>query len=412
MDIINLQILKTEFQNILDGINEDIRKGENSLKDFLKEFPLNDLHNMTIDKYVIGKEKSFCYWIEQELDKLGRIKGGSPADKKFGVYYGKTKNDTTKKYRFITKWGSSYEQAFKKIKNEVIQLLEAGKHQDYEKIENSKISPLFKGKLLSIYFPDKYLNIFSIDHIDHYIESLGINYRYKNSTIESKKKVLLNYKTEDEYFRNLTNYQFTAFLYSKLNPPSLKSKNKSVNKTEIIFHPINKVKPVVIDLKIEQFSEATENKNSNYNSSFTLEYEKRIKRIGNRGELIVLNWEIEYLRINGKENLAKKVKDISKENLGYDILSFDLSGNEKHIEVKSTTSVPPEIKFFLTKNEYNMAKENLNYFIYIVFEINTREPKIFKFNPFTMDSSYYHMEPLLYHIKVNSKKQRTTASIR
>lgn len=408
MDLIELEILKSEFQNLLERINVDIHEATDLRKIFLNEFSLKKIGNMTIDEYVIGKgnKESFCYWLEQKLDKLGRIKGGSTAPKKFGVYFGRTKSDPLEQYRCIGKWGTNYEEAFNNVKNEIINLLVSGENENYENIESNKISPLFKGKLLSIYFPEKYLNIFSVNHLDHFIESLGINYNYKNSAIESKKKVLLQYKNEDEYFKELSNYQYTAFLYNKLTPPrgveAIENKVKNVPK--IIFHPTRKIKPTVIDLQIEQFTENSDVTNAKYNDSKSIDYENRIKRIGNRGELIVFNWEKENLIKNGKKDLADKVKNISKENLGYDILSFDLSGKEKHIEVKSTISKPPKINFYLTRNEFNIAKSDSSYSIFIVFEVNGREPKIFQFNPFKMDSSYYHMEPLLYHVKVNSMK--------
>ena len=54
-------------------------------EDFLKEFPLESLKDMTLEKYTnLNKDDSFCYWIESKTYKLGSIWGGSSY--KFGIY--------------------------------------------------------------------------------------------------------------------------------------------------------------------------------------------------------------------------------------------------------------------------------------------------------------------------------------
>ena len=76
---------------------------------------------------------------------------------------------------------------------------------------------------------------------------------------------------------------------------------------------------------------------------------KRNKRIGEEGELFVLRHEIEYL---GKD-LGSKVRHVAKDDgdgAGYDILSYDKSGQIRFLEVK-TTLTGLETSFFLTENE-------------------------------------------------------------
>ena len=64
-------------------------------EDFLKEFPLESLKDMTLEKYTnLNREDSFCYWIESKTYKLGSIWGGSSY--KFGIYqYAKKPNNPT-----------------------------------------------------------------------------------------------------------------------------------------------------------------------------------------------------------------------------------------------------------------------------------------------------------------------------
>ena len=399
-----LDLLKKEFFDSIGNVRENIKEGLKYRSEFVTLFPWRKIKDMDISQYVIGKENSFCYWLEQKLDKLGRIRGGSPADKKFGIYFGKTKHDTTVKYRHLKKkWGNNQSEVFENIKKEIIHLVQAGNNNNINTIELNKISPHFRGKILSTYFPQKYLNIYSKDHIDHFIETLGICYDFKESNLTEKKKALLQYKNNDSFFSTLSNYEFTSFLYNKLTPPS-KSKKSILSKFNIPFADISSIKVQVIELEIGKSIEQDYNVKTNKNTNFS-NNGNEIKRIGNRGELIVFNFEKQFLIENARKDLASKVKDVSKKNIGFDILSFNLDGSEKFIEVKSTVSKPPKINFFLTKNEYRKAKENESYIIYIVFEVNTKTPRIFEFNPFQKGCEYYNLEPLLYHVKVNSRRK-------
>lgn len=107
------------------------------------------------------------------------------------------------------------------------------------------------------------------------------------------------------------------------------------------------------------------------------------KQIGDLGEIWVLKREIEYLKKEGKPELASKVRHVAKEQgdgLGYDILSFDLNGLEKYIEVK-TTKGKKNSTFFVTRNELEKSKlEGEKYFLYRVYEYyeNTGEANLLK----------------------------------
>lgn len=109
------------------------------------------------------------------------------------------------------------------------------------------------------------------------------------------------------------------------------------------------------------------------------EVNKSKSLIGKKGEEIVFLLEKEYLIEIGRGELADKIRHISKEEgdgLGYDILSFFKNGEEKYIEVKSTT-IENSNSFMITKNELDFLKENRkNAFIYKVYVSDTEEPKL------------------------------------
>lgn len=96
---------------------------------------------------------------------------------------------------------------------------------------------------------------------------------------------------------------------------------------------------------------------------------KEQKDLGDNGEELVKQFEIDYLKSKGLNDLAAKV-EIMKDGVGYDILSFNIDGCEKYIEVKTTTG--NELKpFFLSDNELAFMKQNKgNYSIYRVFKYN------------------------------------------
>ena len=100
------------------------------------------------------------------------------------------------------------------------------------------------------------------------------------------------------------------------------------------------------------------------------EKNSRNRELGLLGEELVMKIESETLISNGKPELAKKIRHISKklgDGAGYDIKSYTLNGDIKYIEVKTTTG-SKETPFFMSSNEKAFAEINKeNYYIYRVF---------------------------------------------
>jgi len=109
-----------------------------------------------------------------------------------------------------------------------------------------------------------------------------------------------------------------------------------------------------------------------------IEKEIRNKHLGLLGELFILKSEIEFLKLNGKDDLANKIHHVSVEigdGLGFDILSYDLLGNEKKIEVKTTRSDISR-PFYLTRNELEVSSKNpRNYYLYRLFDFDSNLKK-------------------------------------
>lgn len=85
-----------------------------------------------------------------------------------------------------------------------------------------------------------------------------------------------------------------------------------------------------------------------------IDYIKQLEKqmeIGNLAEEIVLNSEIEFLE-NDYPNLAEKVRSVANNpKLGFDIISFEIDGTQKQIEVKAiSTNNQAKVSFFLETN--------------------------------------------------------------
>jgi len=112
---------------------------------------------------------------------------------------------------------------------------------------------------------------------------------------------------------------------------------------------------------------------------------KRNKELGDFGELWVLEYEKKILRDSGKTELLEKVQHVAKtkgDGAGYDILSFDIDGNPKQIEVKTTRSKCNTL-MYISKNELECSRMNPDH--YYLYRIYNFEPdkgcadlKIFK----------------------------------
>ena len=95
-----------------------------------------------------------------------------------------------------------------------------------------------------------------------------------------------------------------------------------------------------------------------------LEREQKNSQLGSLGEELVMEFEKWHLINAGKEKLAEQIRWISKEEgdgAGFDILSRNLNGTDKYIEVK-TTKLGKETPIFFSKNELDFSVEKSNDF--------------------------------------------------
>ncbi|HUO06559.1 MAG TPA: DUF3883 domain-containing protein [Candidatus Binataceae bacterium] len=109
----------------------------------------------------------------------------------------------------------------------------------------------------------------------------------------------------------------------------------------------------------------------------------RNRSLGKAGEKFVYEIERQQLEVAGRPDLSRKVRWVAAEDgdgAGYDVLSFNTTGQERLLEVK-TTNGSARTPFFLTRNERDVAKERpAEWCIYRV-HLFAREPRIFTILP-------------------------------
>ncbi|MGL4413305.1 DUF3883 domain-containing protein [Roseinatronobacter monicus] len=111
--------------------------------------------------------------------------------------------------------------------------------------------------------------------------------------------------------------------------------------------------------------------------------DERNRALGYAGEERVFHHERQTLRQSGREDLARRVRWVSKEDgdgVGYDIASFTEQGRERLIEVK-TTNGWERTPFYISRNELDVATERRDdWYLFRLFEF-ARAPKAFELRP-------------------------------
>ncbi|MCY7331195.1 MAG: AAA family ATPase [Pseudanabaena sp. CAN_BIN31] len=181
-------------------------------EEFIKIFPKENLSQMTLDQYALGKhdrkiDNIFCHWLEYKTDKLGSIKGGNAS--KFGIYW----NQNEEKWEWNKLLhNDNPDLAFQKLKTDLVNLIEAanlGKFDELDEI-GDKERNVIRAKPLYLYFPDEFLPISNQSHLDNFLRYFG---QTPKEGAHSKNRQLLEYLQEKIEFNGFDTLQIMNFLY-------------------------------------------------------------------------------------------------------------------------------------------------------------------------------------------------------
>jgi hypothetical protein len=345
---------------------------------FIREFPLQSLSKMTLDKYVIGQQNytSFCYLVEAGSRAWANIQGATA--RKFGVYYGRTKSDPTRKYRFGDRFGTNEKEAFATVKSALLELVALGAEDrpDFKAIDANPLSQMFKAKILSLYYPDRFLAVCSAEHLEQIAGDLGLDSDLPSSQYQN---LLLKVKRGNPLARKWSAPKFMVYLYETY-----------MDVDRPIESPIEK--PSAKRHKRVDFEEM----------------QKQRAEIGRKAEEYALEWEKERLAGAGLEHLISKIDDRrSRPSFGHDFLSWNGKDEPRYIEVKCVAKQADGHRFFLSENEHEISRSKehcAGYYFCLVFFDGGGQPS--ELLAVLAGQLYPHAEltPSSYEVRFDRKK--------
>jgi 5-methylcytosine-specific restriction endonuclease McrBC GTP-binding regulatory subunit McrB len=204
----------------LESLDFEIKRKEKEIdlyqlkKDFLNEWPLSRIQNMTLEEYTNLDKTSFCYWLEAKTHDLGSIWGGSSY--KFGIYKRRDISTTITvdnritdgEYAWFTKYGTTKETAFETVKNIIISIITNSQNDTIENIDTLDLGDAYKWKIAFLYGNFNVVNIFKNESVLEAAQSLG--YKDVNKSYSALNRFIINQKQpEIDYF------EFTHELWAK-----------------------------------------------------------------------------------------------------------------------------------------------------------------------------------------------------
>ena len=210
---------------------EDAMKSQSQ---FVSDFPADKILELNIDDYVAGivdpntgqtDRSTFCYRLEYAMEGFGGI-GGTPAIK-FGINCDKE----SQKYVYDKEKYDSPEVAFKAIKSQIYLMLQTAKQFTVDK-DWRKFAQVLEGefdiqrhvrsKILSVYYPDEFLQMHSSKAAEHILESL---FQLPKEQIDKglflKQGKLLELKNADPVMKEWSNFDFSTFIWRALSPKQI-----------------------------------------------------------------------------------------------------------------------------------------------------------------------------------------------
>lgn len=366
--------------------NEDKEKLR---KKFVSKFSAERIAKLTKEEYAIGNNdhSTFSYQIEFGTESLGKMSGATAG--KFGIYFGTLGDDTEKKWRIGAKrFGNDVNAAFELILTEIRKLVLSKSYLTKKEFDGSLLSPMLRSKILYLYHPDLYLPVYSKDHLALFCDELALLVDDKSHY--SLHKALLDYKYEEKNFSKVSNMTFMTFLYDVFRTRISEAKN---SKDSLV------TKKVAGNIELIDLEDIGELGNLELSvgkgKGDYISTAKEKTKVGLIGEKLIYENE----RDNLEEPLKSKVKheSLTDDSLGYDILSYDESGQKVYIEVKTTRGSFKNSRFFISENEKRKAEELQNYYIYFLSNIKSSKPKLIKFK---YQPDKVNLQPTNYMIRV------------
>lgn len=198
------------------------------------------------------------------------------------------------------------------------------------------------------------------------------NIPFKTDPIANKKNNKFSWILRDELVEALEN------IY-----PHIKVNFKNNDYVAFDFSDFSLQDKPVKEIKITELGKSKKSMSSNINLNPKQDHEKinKIKKkIGDFGERKVKQIEQERLCKIGKKDLAELVKIVDSDGYGYDIISFDEQGIEKHIEVKTSKNATNSVNFYISSFEIEQMKKDPLYELHYLCNLKGEEIHYVRFS--------------------------------
>ena len=199
------------------SIIEEIEEGYQEQKDFLEEWPIERLEEMTLEEYTnLDTDTAFIYWLEFKTKHTGGISGGSAY--KFGIF--RRKNIDTKKikasaktdgvYSWFAKYGNTKEEAFKEVKSIVLRIAKASQNSQFEDIDKLDIGESIKWKIAFHYNTSGLIPLFRKEWLVQIADTNGLE-NAKQKNISELQQFIFGLKLETESTLEFAHKMWTKF---------------------------------------------------------------------------------------------------------------------------------------------------------------------------------------------------------
>ena len=182
---------------------EDERIAEELRSGFVKDYPIDSVVSLSMEDYC-----SFCHRLRYDLQRCSSMGNAFP-----GIFeFYQIKNTTEQKMSptYLKLFGTDFESAFSHLKEEIVKLLEAAQDNDYDTVAGCKINSLFKAKLISVYFPEKYVPVCCQKTLCEYCSRVGVSYSKKQCVVYGMAN-LSTWKNSLEDIRDWSNTMLMFF---------------------------------------------------------------------------------------------------------------------------------------------------------------------------------------------------------
>ena len=196
-----------------DAVAEQLVEADQLRTMFTDRFPLDQWPTMPLERYALGQDQEsepYSWWLEWKTRPVGSIRGGS--SRKHLIWMGKGGWRFPKEY-------DNVQQAWEEVRAGFVEAFRLASEERFGEITSLPAIPKASAvlcKSLYLYFPDRFLPVFSRDHINHFLTLLG-DEGTRWATIDANRR-LTEVVESMPAFQGMSHQEIMYFLYGWSHP--------------------------------------------------------------------------------------------------------------------------------------------------------------------------------------------------